>query len=460
MLNKIKDICYVNNKLVPKRNLKWLEKNDILLFNDITSKFPGVPLPQVIVLLENGILNSNMIPKCHCGNNVIVYRGKLLEACSNKCSIKSRATQNKTRQTCLNRYGKQRKWGNSKTYALGTHHTQVNLKNLDDLTNHDKMTKLSNSSWETVAEHFGLSLNSHSSAFKFMEKHGYPIKHLSGVSKMEKELVTFVKQYASINENDKSIIPPYELDIYIPEKKLAIEFNGLYWHSSGTCENDKEKSEYHLMKTEMCESNGIHLLHIFENEWADPIKKEIWKSVIRHKLGLSKKIYARKCELKTISSSEANIFCERNHLQGKCHGIKIALGLFYNNELVQIATFGKARYTKGYDYELLRLCSKLNYTVVGGASKLTKNKSFVSYANRRWSYGGVYDAMNLRLLKVSGPCYWYIKQGKLYHRSSFMKHKLKDKLETFDPDLTEVENCYANGLRRIWDSGNLVYGKL
>ncbi|MBR4316364.1 MAG: hypothetical protein IKP65_05310 [Alphaproteobacteria bacterium] len=61
-----------------------------------------------------------------------------------------------------------------------------------------------------------------------------------------------------IIENDKTMIKPYELDIYIPEKQVAIEFDGIYWHN----EENKPKN-YHLMKTELCEEKGIHLIHIF-----------------------------------------------------------------------------------------------------------------------------------------------------------------------------------------------------
>lgn len=459
MINEIKSLCYSNGRLVSKRNLAWLEKNRKDLFQEITKNFPGVSLPQVVVFLENGINCSNDIPKCHCGKPVIVYRNKLLEVCSNRCSIKSKKVQDKTKATCVSKYGKQRKWGGKK-YNLGEHPLQLEYKNLDDIKNKEIMESLSNKHWTDVASHFGLSLNSHSSAFKFMEKHGYPIKSLSGKSQLEQEVYDYVCSLGvSCEHNTKQVILPYELDIYVPGHSLAIEFNGIYWHSSGTKEDDKRLSKYHLDKTELCESKGIHLLHIFESEWIDPIKKEIWKSVIKNKLGLSKRIYARKCELKDIDKQLANEFVEQNHLQGKCPG-SIYKGLFYNNELVQVAVLGKTRYNNNYDLELLRLCSKIGHTVVGGASRLLNGLSFISYANRRWSQGNVYNKLALTYIGTTEPCYYYVVKDKLYHRSSFMKHKLKDKLNYFNPKLTEVENCYNNGLRRIWDCGNYIYAKL
>lgn len=254
----------------------------------------------------------------------------------------------------------------------------------------------------------------------------------------------------------RKIIPPYELDIYIPEKKLAIEYDGIYWHSSGSKETDKIKETYHLMKTEMCEAQGIQLLHIFENEWIDDTKREIWKSIIKHKLGLSERIPARKCKARFVNKDEAKEFINKNHLQGFCSGAHTYKGLYYNNELVQIISIGKSRYSSGD--ELLRMCSKLGVCVVGGASKLLKGINCLSYGNRRWcsTLSNVYDSV-MEFSHISEPCYWYVDKGEVFHRSSYMKHKLKNKLKNYDDTITEVENCYANGLRRIWDCGNLVY---
>lgn len=127
-------------------------------------------------------------------------------------------------------------------------------------------------------------------------------------------------------------------------------------------------------------------------------------------------------------------------------------------------TFGKARYSKA-DYELIRFCNKLNYSIIGGASKLLAhfrkhNKgSIISYANRRWSNGNLYRKLGFTETHISEPCYYYFKmnENKIYHRSSFMKHKLKDKLPIFDENLSEVDNMYNNEYFRIWDCGNYVF---
>ncbi|ADG60127.1 homing endonuclease [Acinetobacter phage Acj9] len=274
----------------------------------------------------------------------------------------------------------------------------------------------------------------------------------------EKEIADYVKSLGfGVVENTRKIISPKELDIYVPEANLAIEYNGLYWHSSGAIDTDKTQSKYHLAKTSQCEAMGINLLHIFENEWIDPIKREIWKSIISHKLGKSTRVYARKCRVAQISSGQAYEFCNDNHLQGGIYG-SMYLGLFHGDALVQVAILGKSRFNTKIRLELLRLCSLKFTCVVGGASKLTKGLHFISYGNRRWcsSLSNVYDIIGTKL-SYSAPCYWYIVNGDLKHRSSFMKHKLHSKLSSFNPNLSEVQNCYANGLRRIWDCGNIIY---
>lgn len=280
-----------------------------------------------------------------------------------------------------------------------------------------------------------------------------------GPSSAEKEILEFVKELdPDAIGSDRSLIYPKELDILSHKYKFAIEFNGLYWHSSDSKETDLEKSKYHLDKTKDVEEKGYTLFHIFENEWAE--KKDIVKSMIRSRMSQSERVYARKCQVVELKSSDAMDFFEDNHLQGKCGGKTFAL--LFEGEIVAAMSFGKCRYSDA-DYEILRYCNKIGYNVVGGASKLFShiNKQhpgkYVSYANRRWSVGNLYEKLGFRFSHDSQPCYWYIKNGKMWHRSRFMKHMLKDRLDDFDPSKSEVENMYANKYRRIWDCGNKVY---
>lgn len=284
-------------------------------------------------------------------------------------------------------------------------------------------------------------------------------KCVSKVSKPEIELLEFVRSLGVDAYRSRGIISPKEIDVYIPSHNLGIEFNGIFWHSSASVDTDKYFEKKHIEKTIECESVGVSLLHIFENEWMCNTKREIWKSVIRTKLGMNHKIFARKCNMVNVDKHTANEFCDKNHLQGSCSH-SYAVGMEYNNELVMIATFGKPRYDKSASVELIRMCSILNTTVVGGASRLLKDKhNLVSYANRRWSCGNVYDTIGFVEKSRSKPSYYYTKRTDIHHRSSFMKHKLKSKLEIFDESLSERENMYKNGYRRIWDCGTIVYHK-
>lgn len=254
-------------------------------------------------------------------------------------------------------------------------------------------------------------------------------------------------------QNDKTILGGMELDMVLPDIKLAIEYDGLYWHS---VQQGKDEN-YHLDKTKRCLEKGYQLFHIFES---DDI--EIWQSMINNKLGLNKRIYARKCEIREVNFADTMKFLEENHLQGFCPS-SIRYGLYYNNELVQLITFGKSRFDKSYDYELLRLCTLKGYCVVGGASKLFKHAlkfvkgNIISYANRRFSCGEIYKQLGFELKGESAPNYFYSKSGKIYSRIAFQKHKLKDVLDKFDDSLSEYDNMLNNGYDRIYDCGNLVF---
>lgn len=287
-------------------------------------------------------------------------------------------------------------------------------------------------------------------------------------SKYEKEIVEYLKTIynGDIIKNDKKVLNGKELDIYIPDKKIAIEFDGLYWHSDIAGNKDKK---YHLNKTIECENKEIQLIHIFEDEWIN--KEDIVKSKLKNILSLSEKsIYGRECEVREIDTKTKNIFLEEYHIQGGDKS-NVKLGLFYNTSLVGVMTFGNRRLALGKrkseesEYELIRFATSTN--VAGGASKLffhfVKNyspKKIISYADRRWSFSKnvVYDKMGFVKVNNGKPNYWYI--GNTFdriHRFNFRKNVLNEKLEKFDSNLTEWENMQMNGYDRIWDCGHLVY---
>ena len=278
----------------------------------------------------------------------------------------------------------------------------------------------------------------------------------------ENEVLEYCQSLSSnVLSNTRSIIKPLELDIHLPNHNLAIEYDGLFWHSSYS--TDSENKDYHLNKTELCQEQGIQLFHIFENEWIDPVKQSIWKSIIKNKLGKSSRIYARKTKVAQITSKDKKQFLIDNHLQGDCAS-SVNLGLYLDDELVSVMTFGKSRYNKKVDWELLRFCNRLETSVVGGASKLLAAfrrenvGSIISYADKRRSTGGLYEALGFEMSHESPPNYFYFRGSmELESRIKYQKHKLEKMLDIFNIELTETENMYANGYRKIYDCGNQVW---
>ncbi len=289
----------------------------------------------------------------------------------------------------------------------------------------------------------------------------YPLK--SGQSKGENEIVYFLKKEIpdiKIIQRSRNIISGKELDIYLPDYNLAIEFNGIYYHG----EKFGKHKNYHLDKTKLCKDSGIDLIHIFDIEWND--KREIIKSLLLTRLNETKRIlYARKCEIKIVNKLDSDNFLIESHLQGIAKS-SIRYGLYYKNELVSLMTFSKSRYSKKYNYEIVRMSNKLNTSVVGGFQKLFKkfkteillnDEIVVSYSDIRLFTGSIYSKMKFDFLHKSSPNYFYRKSHNLYSRLHFQKHKLKSKLKVFDVKLTEWENMKLNGFDRIWDCGNRTF---
>ena len=250
------------------------------------------------------------------------------------------------------------------------------------------------------------------------------------------------------------------LDIFIPEYNIAIEYDGEYWHSTA---NRGAKNGY--LKYLKCLDNNISLFTFRDSEWKS--KKEIIKSVLVNKFGKSKtNLYARKCEIKLVDKFSKSKFLVDNHLQGKC-GSSIDLGLYYENVLVSIMTFGKRRKNMGSsskddEYELIRFCTKLNISVIGGASKLLKHfiKNYkpniiVTFANNRWSDGGLYEKIGFNFSHNSKPSYKYLVNNVLKDRFNYRKDVLVK--EGFDESKTEFEIMDERGFPRLYDCGNKVY---
>ena len=277
-------------------------------------------------------------------------------------------------------------------------------------------------------------------------------------SKGEIELYNFIH---SLNPNTKQKFYIGRTEYDIKCDNILFEYNGLYWHSE---ENQKDP-KYHLKKKELANENGYRLIYVWEDDWQD--KQEIIKSFIKNQLGfINKKIGARECEIKEIQNKEKELFLNQNHIQGNCQS-SINIGLYYKDELVSLMTFGKKRMvlnssSEKNEYELLRFCSKINYSIIGGANKLFnyfnehyKINSITTYANMDMFTGDMYEKLGFKYINKTPISYWWANNKKRYHRSNFMKHKLVN--EGYDKNKTEIEIMTDRGFNKVYGCGNLKY---
>lgn len=271
-------------------------------------------------------------------------------------------------------------------------------------------------------------------------------------SSEEKEIQEFVKSFGY------DIIPHYklknkqEIDVYIPELKLGIEFNGDYWH----CEVFRNEL-YHLNKSLTAEKEGIFIYHIFGYEWntiKDKIKNQL-KNLLKKNVV---KIYARKCVIRDVSVKDKKRFLELNHIQGNDHSL-IYYGLYYDDELVSLMTFSKPHNTNKVEWELSRFCSKAGCNVVGGANKLFKKfiknyspKSVISYSDIAKTRGILYETLGFKNVRMSKPSYvWFGKDIKSRYQT-----RTKLLLEKGYKG-TEISIMHELGYSRIFNCGNKVW---
>jgi hypothetical protein len=280
----------------------------------------------------------------------------------------------------------------------------------------------------------------------------------SNTSSHENEISNWLESIGlEIERGNRNILNGQELDIFIPSAKIAIEFNGLYWHS----ERFKDKW-YHLNKTKMCENSQIELIHVWEDDWL--YKKDIVKSIIKNKLNIANnKIWARKCEVREIDINQCRNFLDNNHIQGysRCSH---KIGLFYNSELVSVMTFGWRKINSKSEFELIRFCSRKDYNVIGGASKLFYNfiknnkitNSIISYSDISIFSGNLYTKLGFEYKHTSSPNYYWVVNGTKQHRFKYNKKKLVSK---FGADIDKSESMIMNemGYYKVWSCGQIRY---
>lgn len=285
----------------------------------------------------------------------------------------------------------------------------------------------------------------------------------SGSSKAEKLIGDFIESFRiPIVRRDKKILNGLELDIWIPSLKIGIEFDGTYWHSADFVSKTKSMEKLILM-----EKLGFRLITIQEHLWY--FQNEKTRSNLKSSLGIfDKRIFARKLLIKEVSKEVSNDFINNLHSQNTSKRATIFFGLFENETLISVATFGKPRFNKKADWELLRLSTIPNTTVVGGVSKLISafrkkyDGPIVSYADRCWSQGNLYKKCDFTFISNNDPSYFWV-SGKygVYSRYQTQRKKLPLLLEKidleFDESLSEDGNMKKHKFLKVFDRGTSTW---
>jgi hypothetical protein len=330
------------------------------------------------------------------------------------------------------------------------------------LTNYDWMNEEYNVKKRSLTD-IANELNIYySTVAEYCNKFGFTIRVVSPRSTEELQISRYIDELGfKIIESDRTIIAPKELDIVIPDKKLAIEVNGLRWHSHHPSSGIPEKRFGHIQKTEMANAANYKLLHITDYDWNH--KRDIVKAMINTHLGLNTRMPARKCEIRNVDKTTEKCFLDMYHIQGYVSS-SIAYGLYYNNELLMIFTIGKPRFNKTHNYEVLRMCAKSGITVVGGVSKFVShirkelpNSTVLSYCDLSTGTGIGYKNAGFVLESQSDPGYFWTDGNNIISRYKCQKKNLQKWLKTYDSTLSEAQNLFSANYRRYWDCGNKVY---
>lgn len=290
------------------------------------------------------------------------------------------------------------------------------------------------------------------------ERNNFICSHCN-ISNGEYELQEFIKSLnIPYSFNNRTILNGKELDIYLPDNKIAIEFNGVYWHS----EKFKDKN-YHYDKYEQCMSKNIQLITIYEDDWNN--KKEIIKKTLLHKLKIlsNDTFYARKTTCKKIHYNEANDFLNNYHVQG---GLKANhhYGLYNNlNNLVAVLSYTINSKNELYVNRYATLCN-----VPGGFTKLLKNiisknptvRKVITFSDNSISDGSLYKNNGFIKDKELKPDYYYVYRGERYHKFNFRKSRFKNDPELiYNDSMTELQLATMNNIYRIWDAGKIRWVK-
>lgn len=308
-----------------------------------------------------------------------------------------------------------------------------------------------------------------------------PSNHLAGrdgctrcnhaKSSPEDEVATYLARFTTVVQRDRSLIAPKEIDIYLPEHNLAVEFCGMYWHSHKDIADERKNKNRHVEKHRLCAEKGIRLITLYESEWAE--RKPTVKRMLRNAVGAGRgRLMARKCVVGRPTPQEARAFYETYHPQGG-GGAGEHYGLYWKGKLVACMRFAFGNNDRGAgannrQWTLGRYATRIS--VAGAASRLFRAfvadkdpETVKSFSDNRWFGGGMYTQLGF-CLDAEVPADYQVWSPKLGLRTkpSYQRRVLPARIKehgadiVFDPSRdrrTEAEITYLMGARRIYDCG-------
>lgn len=492
----------------------WLKNRYPEFYNYLIMKYiNGLTINEKVYMFYNNMIDR---PVCKtCGNPVkfINYSRGFTQHCCTICTQLDKEVRLKNTQTCIERYGenwiqnnvtkckqtKKEKYGDE-NYNNSDKVKQTCLERYG-VDNVMKSKEIQEKSKQTCLERYGVDNYMLSKEFKdnkesqwnkirktCLERYGVPsptqnteIKAKISKTCQEKYGCKWncmrPEAHHSHNTNSapnmyiKSVLESYNieyttefpLDKYIFDFKVGntlIEVNPFATHNVNWApyKNVKIDKYYHQLKTDAGKELGYKVINIWDWDNAEQIIESLIPKT---------NIYARNCIIKKLFKKDVKSFLQQYHFQGFCNGQTIIYGLFYNDELVQVMTFGKPRYNKNYEYELLRLCTKFGYNVIGGTQKLFshfisdfKPSSIISYCDDSKFTGNIYSKLGFKRKSKPVPSkHWYKDKGAIHVTDNLLRQKGFDKL--FGTDFGKgVSNEYLmleHKFVEIYDAGQSTW---
>lgn len=383
------------------------------------------------------------IPCSICGKDMIVTK-EMWHAKIDTCSAECR--KEKTRRLCQQKYGVDHPMQNSEVQS----HHRASMKSKYGVEFALQKKEFLDAACQTNMDRFGTRF----ACLRPECREKSPASLISSENARYGQMLLnmqFDVQY-------EKMIDSRLFDLYLPEIKTVFEIDPTYTHNAyGNHWDGALDKNYHKMKTGIAEKAGLRCIHVFEWDATEKILNLVRK---RTQLG------ARKCEIREVDSSTCNQFLDKYHLQGSVYNQKFRYGLFYKNTLVQVMTFGKARYAKDCDIELIRLCSDPRYNIIGGAERLFKHaitdhpewEKVLSYCDRAKFRGDVYTKLGMAKIRETPPqAVW--SKGKNKITSSYLRQQGFDRIfkTNYGKGTSNEQLMLENGWLPVYDCGQAVY---